>query len=182
MEAPEKKNKVYWLNMKPMSLENECWEWIPGYQDLYQVSNLGRIKSYHYNLPSGKILKQTDTKKGYLSVILNKNGERKAFRVHTLVIMSFVRQREAKEQAMHLNNNRKDNKLSNLRYGSALCNAAFKYDYGTITRPNSILNHKKANEIRALYRGGKSQSDIAQIYGVARCTVSNIIIGRTWAE
>ena len=76
-------------------MDNEIWKDIPGYEGLYQISNLGRIKSLpreRNNQYSNKelILKQTDDGRGYLQVILNNNGKRKGFKVHKLVAQIFL--------------------------------------------------------------------------------------------
>ena len=54
-------------------MECEIWKDVKGYDGLYKVSNLGRVKSLHYN--KEKILADRFDKKGYLSVRLFKNGK-----------------------------------------------------------------------------------------------------------
>lgn len=69
---------------------NEIWKDIKGYEGLYQVSNLGRVKSLNY-LRTGKeqILKLNLEKWGYYTVKLS-NGTPKWFKVHRLVAQSFI--------------------------------------------------------------------------------------------
>ena len=76
-------------------MDKEMWKDIKGYKGLYQVSNLGKVKALareRNNQYSNKeiILKQSEDGKGYLQVILNKNGERKSFKVHRLVAETFI--------------------------------------------------------------------------------------------
>ena len=70
----------------------EEWRDIKGYEGLYQVSNLGRIKSLksNYGRPRIKILKLKKRKDGYIEINLHKNGVIKTFRVHQLVARSFI--------------------------------------------------------------------------------------------
>lgn len=67
---------------------NEIFKDVPGYEGLYQVSNLGRVKSLHYQ--KEKILKPSEQKWGYLNVHLCKNGKRRTFKIHRLVAESFL--------------------------------------------------------------------------------------------
>ena len=66
----------------------EIWKDIKGYEGIYQVSNLGRVKSLHHN--KEKILKNRLGANGYYSVALNKNGKIKYLGVHRLVAIAFV--------------------------------------------------------------------------------------------
>ena len=66
----------------------EIWKDIEGYEGLYQVSNLGRVKSLKFN--KIKILSQGISGSGYKIVSLSKENQRKIFLVHRLVAMAFV--------------------------------------------------------------------------------------------
>ena len=64
----------------------EIWKDIRGYEGLYQVSNLGRVKSLNYNhTKQEKVLKQKISKKGYSIINLSKNSNRKYKMIHRLV-------------------------------------------------------------------------------------------------
>jgi hypothetical protein len=68
----------------------EKWKPVVGYEGLYEVSNLGRIKSLPRTTTSGKILKQYVNKKnGYCYVALSKNNHSYTKRVHVLVLTAF---------------------------------------------------------------------------------------------
>jgi len=68
----------------------EIWKDIIGFENKYQVSNIGNVKSLNY-LRSGKekILKNNLGSTGYLAVVLCKNGIKKPIRVHQLVAIAF---------------------------------------------------------------------------------------------
>ena len=68
----------------------EIWKDIKGYEGLYQVSNIGRVRSLKRNNTNGKILKQCINKDGYLRVDLSKNNIKSTKRVHRLVAETFI--------------------------------------------------------------------------------------------
>lgn len=101
----------------------EKWKDIDGYIGLYQVSNLGNIKSverFRTNGKSGyiqqsKILK-TGNENGYLFVNLSKMGVVKKFKVHRLVANHFLPNPENKPEIDHINTDKTDNRVENLRW------------------------------------------------------------------
>lgn len=97
---------------------NEIWKDIKGYEGLYQISNLGNVKSLSNNfLRKEKILKHGKLK-GYLLVQLSKNGKIKCYRVHRLVAEAFIPNPNNLPQIDHINTDRSDNRVCNLRWCS----------------------------------------------------------------
>ena len=103
----------------------EIWKDIPGYDGLYQVSNLGNVKSLERYFPSKnpktpiahvneKILKLSANKKGYLSAHLNKNGKMKNIQVHRLVAQAFIPNPNGLPQVNHKDENPSNNNANNL--------------------------------------------------------------------
>lgn len=100
----------------------EEWRDISGFEGLYQVSNLGRVKSLeridNNNHPiKEKILKPNIDKregKGYLKVALCKNGKQKSFQIHRLVYETFVGKISDGMQCNHINEVKTDNRLINI--------------------------------------------------------------------
>lgn len=88
---------------------NEIWRDVPGYEGLYQVSNLGNVKS----LRRGKILKPRKSK-DYLHVVLCKDGKETEFRVNRLVCSVFNGPIPPGLEVNHINEDKSDNRLSNL--------------------------------------------------------------------
>lgn len=105
----------------------EIWKDIQGYEGLYQVSNLGRVKSLGRNVKRPltkigyvwqpeKILKPNKTKYGYLKITLRKNNKSKYFTVHRLVAITFIPNPENKPQIDHINADKTNNSVNNLRW------------------------------------------------------------------
>ena len=91
-------------------MENiEKWKRVWGYAN-YEVSTLGKVRK------NGKEVKQCKHNKGYYTVDLYKDGERKRFFVHRLVAETFLPNPDNKPQVNHLNRNREDNRVENLEW------------------------------------------------------------------
>lgn len=110
----------------------EVYKSISGYEGLYQVSNMGNIKSLDRENNIGKhvtskILKQTQTKDGYMRVQLSKSGITKSFRVHRLVAQAFTPNLDNLPQVNHKDENKENNCVDNLEW----CTAEYNTNYGT---------------------------------------------------
>lgn len=93
----------------------ENWKDIDGYEGLYQVSDLGRVKSLVMNI----FMKFKTDKDGYKSVGLTKNRKQNYFRVHRLVAAAFIRNDKNKPEVNHIDLDKSNNKLSNLEWITA---------------------------------------------------------------
>jgi len=89
----------------------ETWKPILGYEGIYLVSDLGRIK----RISSGRILKEID-KRGYSQICLYKNGVSRKFSAHRVVLEAFIGKSGLVTD--HINEIKTDNRLSNLQYVS----------------------------------------------------------------
>lgn len=115
----------------------EQWKDIPNYDGLYQVSNLGRIKSlYNYKRDGNNILKPR-LKRGYYSVGLRKNGIRKWHMIHRLVASAFIMNENNYPQVNHKDENKLNNRVENLEW----CSASYNNNYGT--RQERVSNTNK---------------------------------------
>ena len=96
----------------------EIWKDIIGYEGLYQVSNLGRIKSLPRNgtVKEQKILKQTLDTNGYLTIGLHKNNKAKKINIHRIVAETFVANINNYNIINHKDGNKQNNRVDNLEW------------------------------------------------------------------
>ncbi len=111
-------------NLSLEDLPGEEWRDVVGYEGLYKVSNLGRVKMLERNVLANKsikkikehILSQHLSSKKYLTVHFWVKNHKKAEYVHKLVLTAFIRERLDGEECNHLNEVRTDNRLVNLEW------------------------------------------------------------------
>ncbi len=92
----------------------EEWEYIPDYEDVYLISNLGNVKSVKFG--KERMLKPQKNTKGYFIVGLYKDKKMKSKQIHQLVAITFFNHNPCKLQLVvnHINFNKQDNRLINL--------------------------------------------------------------------
>lgn len=180
--------------MLHMMLERgEEWIDVPGFEGMYQVSSLGEVKSLNRfdtkmkRHIHGRTLKPGENPGGYLLVVLSKDGKRRTVYIHQLVCAVFYRWPKQGEVVMHLNGNNKDNRASNLRYGSQSCNMALASEDGTTTKGErnrwSKLTEENVLEIRQKYIPRKvTFKMLANEYGVCPQVISKVIYRQTWTH
>lgn len=125
-------------------LANEQWRDIEGYDGMYQVSDLGRVRSRYSG--EWKVLSASKNNSGYLIVQLSKDGKKKHFLVHRLVAQAFIpNDDETKNQINHQNEVKSDNRVSNIEW----CSAQYNMNYnGLYWRRKNYKRHK----LKDLYR------------------------------
>lgn len=118
----------------------EIWKAVVGYEGLYEVSNLGRVKSLPRNgtCMSEKILKYS-IDKGYRQVILSKNDKRKSAKIHKLVAMAFLPNENNFPCINHKDENKQNNDVSNLEW----CSYAYNNTYNDRAKKASKKTGKK---------------------------------------
>lgn len=127
-------------NLSLEDLPNEIWKDVVGYEGLYQVSNLGRIKSLdrYVEYPNyikrinGRIMSQQDNSKGYLMVNLSLNGFTKKLYVHRLLAEAFIPNLANKVEVNHIDLNKKNNIISNLEWCTKKENMRHAHKNGAI--------------------------------------------------
>lgn len=131
----------------------EIWKDVVGYENLYQVSNLGRIKSLEKYDGRGwhrkeKFKKIHKNKGGYLVVELVKNKIKNKYLVHRLVAQAFIPNPENYPCVNHKNETRNDNRVENLEW----CTQKYNCNYGNAQKKrieHTDFKKRKVNPITA---------------------------------
>ena len=128
-----------------IELKNEKWKDIFGYDGMYQVSDLGRVRSLKFGRV--KVLRPGKNKWGYLQVLLSKGGKCKNYKVHRLVASAFIpNSDENKTQINHIDECKQNNRVSNLEY----CTASYNLSYNGL-RYRRHHPQPKRTKIKELY-------------------------------
>lgn len=124
----------------------ERWLPVPGYEGLYEVSDMGQVRSLGRTatLVDGRTRKKfghilKPTKRRYWCVCLSAVRPRKFATVHSLVLAAFVGPRPEGQVGRHLDDNRDDNRLVNLAYGTQSDNMLDSVRNGT----HGSLKHRE---------------------------------------
>jgi predicted XRE-type DNA-binding protein len=188
-----------WKNLDINDLDGEIWKDIDDFPD-YQISNLGRIKSFkRYHGTNERILGQHKRRK-YLSVILYKNRERNHKSVHILVFETFGDYKlKPDEDIHHIDKNEENNNFNNLIMMPESEHCSFHNkgkhhseetrkkmseshtDFKGENAPNSKLKEEQVIQIKLLLKEGiLTQQEIADMFGVSQLTISAIKTGKIW--
>ena len=162
----------------------EVWKDINGYEGIYSISNKGNVWSHK----SKKMLKPYIEKKGYHSIKLG-SYERKAFKVHRLVAIHFVKNDDNYDQVNHMDGDKNNNRFDNLEWCDCGFNVRHALKTGLrIPRNGSNINTCKLSEenvlsIRKEYAAGNiSQRKLAEKYGVVQTTIKSIVNNKSWKQ
>lgn len=169
------------------------WRDIPGFEGIYQVSNMGDIKRIKggKGAVAGSLRKLKSNGKGYMVVILNIRNEGKTHYVHRLVMLAFVGECPDGMEVNHKNGVRHDNRLENLEYLTHKQNLDYskyvlmvkpQYDRRGEKNVRAKLNEQKVREIRALAKQGIPTVKIAEQYNVTDESIYRIVKFQQWAH
>lgn len=118
----------------------EVWKEVVGF-DKYHISNLGNVKSFARS-KEGRLLKPGLASNGYYTVALGRNNTRT---IHSLIAEAFIGPKPENQEVMHIDGNRQNSVLSNLKYGTRTENILDAMEQGTWfseARKNHINNIK----------------------------------------
>jgi len=168
--------------MKCPKCGSEIWKAVIGYEEIYEVSNLGRIKSldrvitrFSFNkntsyISKGKIIKQSLSSSGYNMVQLSKKGASKPKTVHRLVALSFIDNINNYKQIDHINGKKLDNNIDNLMWVTNQMNTQKKVT-AKLTKGNVIFIKQNLQVKNGI---------LAKKFNVTSETIRNIKNGKTW--
>jgi HNH endonuclease/NUMOD4 motif-containing protein len=175
-------------------MEEERWLPIPGYEGFYDVSDCGRVRAWFGGrwrrpLTEPKIL--SSKAKKYPAVSLSKDGRRRNFRVHVLVLTAFVGPAPPHHEGCHEDGTKTNNRLGNLRWDTRKGNMADASRHGT-TRGKSVpkgeahVNARLTSDdvrcIRAEPRTRNVIPMLARCFGVSVSTINKIRGRDLWAH
>ena len=128
----------------------ENWKDIEGFEGVYMVSNLGRVKSMNYNNTSKEgILKPGLNSSGYLQISLHSGGKAKNYAIHQLMAMMFLNHVLCGHLRVvdHIDENRLNNSLENLQIITSRENVARSIDKSkTSSQYRNVYWHNQRNK------------------------------------
>lgn len=164
----------------------EEWRDVAGYENYFQISDLGRLRSKRTN----KILSQTISKTGYYThatKIGGRKGKSICFKIHRLVCKAFHPNPENKKSVNHKDGNKLNNHKDNVEWATQHENMTHAVSTGLLVNPKgeennkAKLSEKDVIQIRMEYETTKiSQRALAKKYEVSRWTIQDIVTYTTW--
>lgn len=163
----------------------EVWKDIEGFEGIYQISNIGRVKSLQrirYNTLSEnikeRILKPVLNTEGYHQVALYKDGKNQHPKVHRLVAIAFLSNISLKQYINHIDGNKENNCVNNIEWCTAAENNFHTHRVlnkccGS-THHFSKLSELDVNKIKLLFVEGNTIASIAKLFNVSQTSISNI--------
>ena len=160
----------------------ETWRNIKGYEGLYQVSNMGRVKGLERKDSLGRIVKERVLKtapnaQGYPIVSLCAGGRQKIFKVHRLVCQAFHKNPENKPCVNHIDENKTNNCASNLEW----CTFAENNNHGTHNERVAKTNSKPVGQYTLdgeLIKVWTSPREAGRRAGFDNSTIYNVANGK----
>jgi predicted XRE-type DNA-binding protein len=158
----------------------EEWRDINKYKGIYQVSNLGRVKSLPRNrVKKERFLSYRPNNRGYNRINLTKNNKSKDFLIHRLVAEAFIPNINNFDTVDHIDNDKNNNCVDNLQWMNGICNWR-KNNVGE-DNPNSKMTKEKVEKIRNLYKSNNyTQKKLGEIFNISKSQVSVIINNKNW--
>jgi hypothetical protein len=163
----------------------EEWRPVVGYEGLYEVSNLGRIKGIKLSpeFPEARILKPSKQRAGYLTVSLSDWPSQKTRMIHQLVAESFLGKRPIGKQINHKDGVKAHNELRNLEYITVQENQNHALRLGLSVNGEhhhwSKLTARDVLEIRAV-ASYVTRRKLMELYGISKSMVGCILRREAW--
>ena len=171
----------------------EVWKDINGYEGIYLISNLGRVKILpRIKINKGgciiskeKFLKIWKSGDGYSGVALYSDKQKK-YLLHRLLATAFILNPDNNPCINHINGIKNDNRLDNLEWCTVSENTQHSFDTGLQkpaigeTNAMSKLTEKQVLEIKQRLNSGESCNSISILYNISRMAVSHIKNNRRW--
>lgn len=144
----------------------ENWKPVPSYEELYEVSDHGNVKSLRLN----RLLKPSKTTTGYRKIELYKNGVCKSFKIHRLVLYAFEGVKS--DLVNHEDGNRLNNHLSNLKY----CDQSYNIKHAYRTGLMKCNLYGNENRILNEYKNGSNIKKLSKKYDTTEKTIRKFLL------
>lgn len=167
-------------------MKSEKWKDIQGFEGLYQVSNLGNVRSLDryvnsainkskQRLLKGRVLKPNDNGHGYKYITLSINGIKYREYIHRLVAKHFVDNPNDKEEVNHINGDKTDNESENLEWTTRNENEKHSHELGISGNSLTEISIVESSMIIELIKTGKyTYADITQVFNVPKSLVKKL--------
>lgn len=160
----------------------EEWKDIPGFNGMYQVSTLGRVRSWkrHQGRPGKReiplILKQSKSTSGYLKVNLWSDGVRQTGYIHQIVAEEFVDNSNCRSMINHIDGNKENNYPDNLEWVNASENLLHAYENDL--RPRGNRTKKQSRILKSdLLSSDSELEEICEKHNITMQYAKRIIKG-----
>lgn len=187
-------NKIVPFNLHPLTAEDlaeEGWLPVPQYEGIYEVSDMGRVRSVieRRKTQVGDLIGGSQYAIGYRYIHLTDlEGVRTRFLIHRLVLSAFNPIAGCEQlDVNHLNADKADNRLTNLEWASRsenILHAIHVTKTKKILRgsesASSFLTEDDVKAIRKLFAEGVTQGKLAQRYGVSQIAIHCIVRRKSW--
>lgn len=179
-------------------LSTEEWRPVVGYEGLYSVSSIGRVRSEpriesardgKVRPRRGTMLSIYTTDDGYPRAALSMNNKSRHILVHRLVAEAFIRPIPDGMEVNHIDSVRSNNRVENLEIVTPSENVrhAFRYGFRSPEMTSGERNGRSRLSVadvlfirEAVASGSAAQHELAESLGVGRATVSHVVMRRTW--
>jgi hypothetical protein len=186
---------------------DETWYPVVGWEGIYEVSDLGTIRSVDRILESksrwggtkhvafrGRLITpiyiSRAQRNGYYGVMLAHNNRRNRVLIHQVVMRAFVGEPPVGKEVNHRNGDKSDNRLVNLEYVTKSENCQHRFNvlghHGSQRGEkswNAKLTEIQVHDIRERYAAGCiTQQEIADTYGVTASLISMIVNRKSWSH
>lgn len=167
-----------------VDLEGEEWRDVPGYEGHYEISSHARVASLKHG--KRRLLKAQQDKHGYWHVVLSVNNKLKTWKTCYLVSAAFLGPKPAGLCVRHLDDDKNNNHVGNLAYGTVGENMADCIRNGHLRPPKgstngmSRLSEDQVRQIVSRVGAGEDWREIYGDYGISRRQMRDIAAGVAW--
>ena len=158
---------------------------IKSYENYYEISNHGRVRSLYGRYKDCEFKKPYLRKDGYVVINLIKDKRQKTFYLHRLVAEHFIENDDnLKTEINHIDGDKQNNSHSNLEWCTSVENKCHAYVAGLTkrgsARASSKLSEEHVKSIPGLIKDGCSIKQISTIFGVSTTSIHHILKGRNF--